>query len=109
MAIIARFNTQLERLRLALTKMDIPIEPLDRASRADAVRLLPMHSSKGREFNAVVIPDLGCMPYAKVPAHAEARLLHVALTRSTERQLLTCHSESPFTQKIERLRVQSKS
>ncbi|SDH02917.1 DEAD/DEAH box helicase [Propionivibrio dicarboxylicus] len=109
MAIIARFKTQLERLHLALAKMDIPIEPPDLASRADAIRLLTMHSSKGLEFNSVVIPDLGCMPYAKVPAHEEARLLYVALTRSTERLLVTYHSDSPFTQKIEHLKTQSKS
>ena len=109
MAIIARFNTQLDHLRPALAKTGIPVESAERNSRTDAIRLLTMHSSKGLEFNSVVIPDLGCMPYAKVPAHEEARLLYVALTRSTEKLLVTYHSESPFTQKIERLRAQSGS
>jgi superfamily I DNA/RNA helicase len=43
------------------------------------------------------------MPYAKVPADEEARLLYVALTRSTERLLVTYHSDSPFTKHCEQL------
>jgi len=44
------------------------------------------------------------MPYAKAPADEEARLLYVALTRSTERLLVTYHSEGQFTKQVERLK-----
>ena len=66
-----------------------------------------MHSSKGLEFNNVAIPDLGFMPYATVPADEEARLLYVALTRSTERLLVTYHSESQFTKPLERQKAKN--
>ena len=103
MAVLGRFNTQLERLRAVLAGKGIPVESGNGNAPADAIRLLTMHSSKGLEFNSVAIPDLGCMPYAKTPADEEARLLYVALTRSTERLLVTYHSESQFTKQIERL------
>jgi len=104
MAILGRFRNQLERLKNALTARGIPVELADGvASHNNAVRLLTMHSSKGLEFKCVAIPDLGCMPYAKVPPEEEARLLYVALTRSTERLLVTYHNESKFTKQLLRL------
>lgn len=86
----------------------------DRRSKAfdaaeEAVKVLTMHSSKGLEFNSVAIPDLGCMPYAKTTPEEEARLLYVALTRSTESMLLTYHSESSFTKQCEALHQRKES
>lgn len=106
MAVLGRFNSQLNRLHAALTQKGIPATLADGAnSSTEAVRLLTMHSCKGLEFNSVAIPDLGCMPYGKVPADDEARLLYVALTRSTERLLVTYHGESQFTKQVERLKI----
>ena len=105
MAVLGRFNSQLDRLRISLMEKNIPVAPMENNSQVDAIRLLTMHSSKGLEFNTVAIPDLGCMPYAKAPADEEARLLYVALTRSTERLLVTYHSERQFTKQIERLKI----
>jgi hypothetical protein len=104
MAVLGRFNPQLDRLRTSLAEKGIPVAPANNHAPADAIRLLTMHSSKGLEFNSVAIPDLGCMPYAKAPADEEARLLYVAFTRSTERLLVTYHSDSQFTKLIEQLR-----
>ena len=73
------------------------------APAEDSVKILTMSSSKGLEFDSVVIPDLGCMPYAKTTPEAEARLLYVALTRSTESLLMTYHNESHFTKQCEAL------
>ena len=106
MAVLGRFNTQLDRLQGALAKRKIPaILANVPIQTQDAVRLLTMHSSKGLEFNSVAITDPGCMPCAKVPAEEEARLLYVALTRSTERLLVTYCRESEFTKQVERLRA----
>ncbi len=69
----------------------------------DTVKILTMHSSKGLEFNSVAIPDLGCMPCAKATPAEEAKLLYVAMTRSTESMLVTYHSESQFTKQCEAL------
>jgi superfamily I DNA/RNA helicase len=81
---------------------DKPGKAFDPAT--DTVKILTMHSSKGLEFNSVAIPDLGCMPYAKSTPAEEAKLLYVAMTRSTESMLVTYHSESQFTKQCETLR-----
>lgn len=56
--------------------------------KQDTVKLLPFHSSKGLEFPLVAIPGLGREDGA-APAEDEARLLYVAMTRATERLLVT--------------------
>lgn len=109
MAVLCRFNAQVEKIRDVLAQKGIAVnsdqfngqrtEAIDSAD--DAVKVLTMHSSKGLEFNSVAIPDLGCMPCTKTTPEEEARLLYVALTRSTERMLVTYHSESSFTKQCE--------
>jgi superfamily I DNA/RNA helicase len=64
------------------------------------VKILTMHACKGLEFDSVVVPDLGAMPFAKVEVQEEARVLYVALTRATHRLLITHHSDSVFTQQL---------
>lgn len=97
-AVLCRFNNQIATLQRELTRRGLAVATGDElASGADGVRLLSMHASKGLEFRAVVIPDLGAMPCAQVPAEDEARLLYVAMTRSTESLLVTYHRESDFT------------
>lgn len=101
MAILCRFNRQIERLGNVLAKCGIPAT--SELPGKTGVRLLTMHASKGLEFNSVAIPDLGCMPYQKAPADEEAKLLYVALTRSTDSLFLSYHRESDFTLQCERL------
>lgn len=111
MAVLCRFNAQVDRMREGLAQKGIAVDAdqfNDRRSKVfdaaeEAVKVLTIHSSKGLEFNSVAIPDLGCMPYAKTTPEEEARLLYVALTRSTESMLLTYHSESSFTKQCEAL------
>lgn len=67
----------------------------------DSVKLLTMHSSKGLEFEAVCIPGVGYMPYLHGNPESEMRLFYVAMTRATERLLLTAHQTSEFVQRIE--------
>ncbi len=101
MAVLCRFNKQIEQAGVALSRHGIPAT--DAVLGGAGVRLMTMHASKGLEFNSVAIPDAGCMPYAKVAPEDEAKLLYVALTRSTEALLVSYHSESIFTQQCERL------
>lgn len=56
------------------------------SDRQDTVKLLPFHSGKGLEFPLVAIPGLDREDYAD---EGEARLLYVAMTRATERLLVT--------------------
>jgi DNA helicase IV len=67
-------------------------------SGEDSVKLMTMHSSKGLEFPLVAIPGIGFMPGRQKDLAAEAKLLYVAMTRSTEKLLLTCHQMSEFVE-----------
>ena len=66
----------------------------------DSVKLMTMHSSKGLEFPLVVIAGLGFMSESS-DLELEAKLLYVAMTRSTEKLLLTYHQNTPFTQLLQ--------
>jgi hypothetical protein len=113
MAVLCRYNNQVDKMRELLARNGIAIDKEDERKKvhgkaydpaSDSVKVLTMHSSKGLEFDSVVIPDLGCMPCAKSTPEEDARLLYVALTRSTGRLIVTCHSESEFTRQCEALR-----
>ena len=66
-----------------------------------SVKLMTIHSSKGLEFPMVIIAGLGFMPVKNLDVVSEAKLLYVAMTRSTEKLLLTTHSETEFTQRLD--------
>jgi superfamily I DNA/RNA helicase len=66
----------------------------------DSVKLMTMHSSKGLEFPLVSISGLGYMPGKQDDLASEAKLLYVAMTRSTDKLLLTCHKESDFVRML---------
>jgi len=66
----------------------------------DSVKLMTMHSSKGLEFPLVSISGLGFMPGKQDDLASEAKLLYVAMTRSTDKLLLTCHKESDFVRML---------
>ena len=103
MAVLCRYNSQVDQLHKALGTKGIPVS--SQLGNSGKVRLLTIHSSKGLEFNTIAIPDLGCMPRPKVPTDEEAKLLYVALTRSTDGLLVTYHRESEFTRQCEALRT----
>ena len=69
---------------------------------SDTVKLMTMHSSKGLEFPLVVVAGLGHLPVTGADPTAEARLLYVAMTRSTERLLLTGHGNGAFLKRLHR-------
>jgi superfamily I DNA/RNA helicase len=107
MCIIYRHAAQGRQLYGALQDAGIPCQWLGNKEtkrqfnpNADDVKLMTMHSSKGLEFPLVVISGLGFMPGAGQDVQAEAKLLYVAMTRPTEKLLLTYHQETEFTQAI---------
>jgi len=112
MAVLCRYNSQVNKMRELLARNGFAIDAEDARKKShgkaydpasDSVKVLTMHSSKGLEFDSVVIPDLGCMPCAKSTPEEDARLLYVALTRSTAQLIVTCHNESEFTRQCEAL------
>jgi superfamily I DNA/RNA helicase len=103
MCIAYRSHWMGEELHRALQDAGVPAQWL--ASRhhkkafkpgEDSVKLMTMHSSKGLEFPLVAIPGIGFMPGKQKDLAAEAKLLYVAMTRSTDKLLLTCHEKSEF-------------
>jgi len=61
---------------------------------------MTMHSSKGLEFPIVAVSGIGNMPVNGADSVNEAKLLYVAMTRSTEKLLLTSHRENEFTAQL---------
>ena len=106
-AVIYRRERHIENLGAQLEKIGISYRfANDQNSKRDlfiggaAVKLVSMHSSKGLEFHTVLIPGLGHLPDAKEPEESEARLLYVAMTRATDRLIMTSSKESTFSQRI---------
>lgn len=106
--IVYRTKFMGEVLHRQLLQAGVPVEWLNKDSRSrfyhpeiDSVKLLTMHSSKGLEFETVCIPGVGYMPYSHGEAESELRLFYVAMTRATERLLLTAHQTSEFVHRIE--------
>ena len=88
-----------------LSALAVPTQSLIESSEkkafnpaADAVKVMTMHSSKGLEFPLVVIPGVGSLPSRHGDAANDAKLLYVAMTRSTEKLLLTASAESAFVE-----------
>jgi hypothetical protein len=69
-------------------------------SSHDSVKLMTMHSSKGLEFPMVAVSSIGYMPVKQADPKTEAKLLYVAMTRSTENLLLTSHRETEFLSQL---------
>lgn len=96
-----------EKLQLAFINAGIPSQWLNTSARkkkyiptGNNVKLMTMHSSKGLEFPVVAISGTGYLPDKHASKVDEAKLLYVAMTRSTEKLLLTCHQESEFISPI---------
>jgi hypothetical protein len=105
MCILYRSKWQGTHLYEAIQTAKIPCQWLSSQAakkqfdpQQDSVKLMTMHSSKGLEFPLVVIAGLGFMPEAMSEIELESKLLYVAMTRSTEKLLLTYHQETPFTE-----------
>lgn len=108
MAIIYRDKKVGSQIHEDFVRAEVPIEWLNKDNKSrdynpqsDRIKLVTMHSSKGLEFPVVMIPGVGFLPYYQIPPEAEARLLYVAMTRSTDKLLLTYHQESLFVKKLQ--------
>jgi superfamily I DNA/RNA helicase len=68
-----------------------------------SVKLMTMHSSKGLEFPIVAVSGIGDMPIKNTEPADEAKLLYVAMTRATEKLLVTSHKENEFFQQLQKM------
>lgn len=105
MAVLFYSNRIGDEVVAALQQANIPFERLEKGNSRkykageDSVKVMTMHASKGLEFPVVAIAGLGHMPYRAEQEAEDARLLYVAMTRATERLVLTASKVSVFVQK----------
>jgi len=95
-AVIYGHHWQAEGLQQALKATGVPCGWLKSAAdkkrydaNADSVALLTRQSSKGLEFDTVVLAGLGGLKDDEENLEHEVRLLYVGMTRARERLLLT--------------------
>jgi superfamily I DNA/RNA helicase len=108
MAIIYHGYQNAAAINESFVNAKIPIDWLNKDSKSrnynsqsDRIKLVTMHSSKGLEFPVVMIPGVGSLPNSQQSTEGEARLLYVAMTRSTDKLLLTYNGESLFVKKLQ--------
>lgn len=102
-----RANWMGEKLNEAMKSAGLPVHWLrsktdkTRLSSSDSsIKLMTMHSSKGLEYPLVIVSGVGSMPDKHAEAATEAKLLYVAMTRATEKLLVTAHQRSEFAEKL---------
>lgn len=92
MALICRYNKELDQRGNVLDKLGIPTVSFRDAAysrQEDKVTLITMHSCKGLEFPLVVMPGAERMDGGDALDAQEAKLLYVAMTRATQ-ELVVC-------------------
>ncbi|GAA0424854.1 nuclease-related domain-containing DEAD/DEAH box helicase [Cocleimonas flava] len=92
---LAFVNAGIPSKWLGTKKMKKAYNPND-----DSVTIMTIYSSKGLEFPVVAVSGVGFMPRKNHNKISEAKLLYVALTRSTEKLLVTSHVENEFTKEL---------
>lgn len=103
MCVLYRVKAQGELLNAVFDKHSVPTHWLSTAAAKrklksvdNRVRLMTMHSSKGLEFPFVAVTGAHSLPLPKCDEVAEAKLLYVAMTRATDKLLVTGCGEQGF-------------
>ncbi|MCG7590005.1 MULTISPECIES: 3'-5' exonuclease [Halomonadaceae] len=106
-AVVYTTNTQGQYFHKALQKAGIPSrclqQPADKHRydpNSDEVVLLSRQSSKGLEFDTVLLSGLGALSNDEERLAQEARLLYVGMTRARRRLLVTSCKENWYTQRL---------
>lgn len=110
MAVLYRSKSVGEKIASALGATGIPSYWLNRDKKSrffdpgeDSVKVMTFHSSKGLEFDTVVVAGIGALPLKGQDNAAEARLLYVAMTRAMNHLLLTASQESEFFNRLKEI------
>lgn len=112
MCVTYRNKTEGQKIQLAFINAGIPSQWLNNPqnkrkynSSNNSVTIMTMHSSKGLEFPVVAVSGIGFLPSKTVKKSAEAKLLYVAMTRSTDKLLITSHKQNEFYDELVSERV----
>lgn len=105
-AVLARTKYLLGPVTQALQKRHIAVQSMafdavrEFGWNQPSVKLLTMHSAKGLEFPLVCVIGLQALPFKDEPMDEEARLLYVAMTRATQRLVLSSTGGSPMVDRV---------
>ncbi len=106
MAVVFRTGLVGNEITTAFQRLGIPTVMLTKRAREsdpvaqDRVSLVTFHSSKGLEYRVVAIPGFGFLPNERESEADELRLAYVAMTRATERLIVTCDRQSAFVKRL---------
>ena len=105
MAVLYReYDPAGKALMQAIRKANIPVvwqRDVHFDDTQDCVKVMSMHASKGLEFPLVVLSGLGCVHVGNADnLSQEARILYVAMTRSTRELVMTCDRETEITRRL---------
>lgn len=113
MAVFCRHHWMLDELARPLKMRQLPYQVRRGTGtgnfnpRADSIKLMTMHASKGLEFAVVALPGIGQMPMRSADERSEARLFYVAATRATHRLVVTVSGQGGFGQRLAPADLQS--
>lgn len=106
-AVVYTGNSQGRLFHAALREAGIPSRCLQQSAdkrrydpQADEVVLLSRQSSKGLEFDTVLLSGLGALSNDEEKLAQEARLLYVGMTRARRRLLVTSCKANWYTQRL---------
>ena len=104
MAVLCRHHHEIELCADALRRRRLPHQVRKNAGsfdpRADTIKVMTMHVSKGLEFPIVALVGVGGMPGAKEGESDEARLFYVAATRATQTLYITLSEDGAFGNRL---------
>ena len=104
--ILAPTNKSAEKISAIFEQEQIPNLCLVGQSRyaydpaAPLISILTIHSSKGLEFDTVIIAGIEKIQYVAEQLIDQVKLLYVGMTRAKQRLLITSCEETAFTQRI---------
>jgi Nuclease-related domain/UvrD-like helicase C-terminal domain/AAA domain len=99
--------TQFQAAGIPIEWLNKDLESRHYRPKLESVKLMTMHSCKGLEFANVIIPGLGYLPRQNSIPADDARLLYVAMTRSTHRLMMSYDRESDFVRRLLAIRQEN--
>lgn len=104
MTVICHRNEDMYRCAEVLRQRKLPHEVRGKQGgfdpRADTIKILTMHASKGLEFPVVALSGVGRMPGEGCDEVDEAKLFYVAATRATQRLFIPLSGEGKFASRL---------
>lgn len=107
-AVVYRVNWQGNKIQNKLNSLNIPntlladnIKKKAYSPASEKITLLTMHSSKGLEFQNVILIGIDKIKHEHISLEDEARLLYVGMTRAMIRLIITFSEKNVFTQKLQ--------